>query len=304
MDLERRVEALEKELQVLKGQIQATLLDIQEQILTNAYPTLRAENAAPEPERHATSAPNPITILAANPADTARPGPREDEEDEASPVNVRKVSLNDFEDDAPDEPPAKSRKRGAAPAQPKPDLDLTTLSRLEEWATEKLEHMGVARTKQLIRMYAEQGRFTPDVEATLLNFVSIYEETTVPLATPGSRKRPARPAAPSNNAKASRRAAPQDEPEPAPRKKASASNADNPAMKTIPAEPTPRKQGPSEPPAARAVNTPNQAPPDQASSPNGAPGGDDDDDQASVVLKLIAGIHNAGAGVQWRKKDG
>ena len=68
MDLERRVEALEKELQILKAQIQATLLDIQEQILTNAYPSLRAENAAPPPERPAAMPANPITILAANPA--------------------------------------------------------------------------------------------------------------------------------------------------------------------------------------------------------------------------------------------
>jgi hypothetical protein len=44
MDLEQRVQALEQELQILKNQIQATLLDIREQVLNNTYPALRAED--------------------------------------------------------------------------------------------------------------------------------------------------------------------------------------------------------------------------------------------------------------------
>ena len=196
MDLERRVEALEKELQILKAQIQTTLLDIQEQILTNAYPTLRAENAAPE--RPAAPAAAPITILAAHPEAAAQPAqsaqPPAAAEDTG--INVRKVTLSDH-DDAPPEPPAREQSsRRENSVQAVQDLDLTGLSRLEDWATEKLEHMGVARTKQLIRMYAEQGRFSPDVEATLLKFVSIYEETTGPLPSLPARSNGSRKSAP------------------------------------------------------------------------------------------------------------
>lgn len=52
MDLEQRVTMLEQEIQILKNQIQTTLLDIQEHLLTNAYPTLRAEDDsdAPSPQ--------------------------------------------------------------------------------------------------------------------------------------------------------------------------------------------------------------------------------------------------------------
>ncbi|HXF61174.1 MAG TPA: hypothetical protein VNK95_06135, partial [Caldilineaceae bacterium] len=49
MKLETRVERLEHEFKILKNEIQATLLEIQEQILTHYYPALRGEeNTAPE----------------------------------------------------------------------------------------------------------------------------------------------------------------------------------------------------------------------------------------------------------------
>ena len=299
MDLERRVEALEKELQILKAQIQTTLLDIQEQILTNAYPTLRAENAAPE--RPVAPAAAPITILSANPEAAAQPAHvAQSPADEDTGLKVRKVTLNNL-DDLPAELPAREQPARREPSvQAVQDLDMTALSRLEDWATEKLEHMGVARTKQLIRMYAEQGRFSPDVEATLLKFVSIYEETTGPLPSQPTRSNGSRKSAPTSRMPASRSSAPHSDPaqsEP-PRRKQSPAASNNPAIKTIPADPTPRKQA-SGKPEAKASPVP---PPTQPAQPPN-PGAGDDDDQASVVLKLIAGIHNAGAGVKWRKKE-
>ena len=47
MELEQRIKALEYELKILKNEIQRTLLDIQEQVLTHYYPTLRAEDTEP-----------------------------------------------------------------------------------------------------------------------------------------------------------------------------------------------------------------------------------------------------------------
>jgi hypothetical protein len=45
MELEQRVKMLEQEVEVLKHQLQTTLLDIQELLLTNAYPSLRSEES-------------------------------------------------------------------------------------------------------------------------------------------------------------------------------------------------------------------------------------------------------------------
>lgn len=47
MNLESRLEKLEHEFKILKGEIQTTLLEIQEQILIHYYPTLRADDGVP-----------------------------------------------------------------------------------------------------------------------------------------------------------------------------------------------------------------------------------------------------------------
>ena len=51
MNQEQQIERLEQEVQILKNQIQATLLEIQEHLLTHTYPALRSDVAEhPEPE--------------------------------------------------------------------------------------------------------------------------------------------------------------------------------------------------------------------------------------------------------------
>ena len=47
MDLEVRLEALEAEVKVLKGEIQHILLEIQEQVLLHYYPSLRVQDEEP-----------------------------------------------------------------------------------------------------------------------------------------------------------------------------------------------------------------------------------------------------------------
>ncbi|MEW6580976.1 MAG: hypothetical protein AB1435_17525 [Chloroflexota bacterium] len=104
MDLEQRVTMLEQELQILKNQIQATLLDIQEHLLTNTYPSLRAE-ARPETA--------PVKTVSAKPAAPAEP------EGEPAPLTdqplVRQVSLKDVK---AQEPPAPSRAPERSPENP------------------------------------------------------------------------------------------------------------------------------------------------------------------------------------------
>ncbi|NLF79252.1 MAG: hypothetical protein GX573_26455 [Chloroflexi bacterium] len=92
MDLEQRVIALEQELQILKNQIQATLLDIQEHLLTNAYPSLRAEA---EPTR---LEPAPVKTISVKPR--GQTGTEEDAPDVPQPDSkppIRQVSLEDVQ---------------------------------------------------------------------------------------------------------------------------------------------------------------------------------------------------------------
>ncbi len=94
MNLEQRVETLEQELQVLKSQIQATLLDLQEFMLTNSYPTLRADDQA------APSQPAPAPV-ASQPA-TARPAePAADQAETSAPGPYRQVPTHEHADSPP-----------------------------------------------------------------------------------------------------------------------------------------------------------------------------------------------------------
>jgi hypothetical protein len=107
MNLEQRVEMLEQELQILKSQIHATLLDLQEHILTNSYPTLRSDGPTPvapvvpsPPPSEAETLPvsfqpgGPVRSVSVMPETPSLPG------DSGGLPVVRKVSsLNDLQPD-------------------------------------------------------------------------------------------------------------------------------------------------------------------------------------------------------------
>jgi hypothetical protein len=147
VDLEHRVKVLEQELEILKNQVQATLLDIQEQLLSSYHPALRAGHvngsdgfdgapveAGPEVARQSNgesspstnedtlvlSRPNVKTIAA---HDLQRepgltPGPNASEE----PV-VHRVSLKDMLDEEPPEDdfyPAEVEELAESPEPPEP----------------------------------------------------------------------------------------------------------------------------------------------------------------------------------------
>lgn len=104
MKIENRVEALELELKILKNEIQATLLEIREQVLNHYYPELRAE----EPAR-------PVARAAANGAGNgngrAKPIPAKPSANGGPPpfsdifLQDLGEELDDFEDEEP-APPA------------------------------------------------------------------------------------------------------------------------------------------------------------------------------------------------------
>jgi len=92
MDLEKRVEQLEQELEILKNQIQTTLLAIQEHVLSNTYPALRA------PERGIES--TPAEVVPGHSEEPAPPPP--------SPRKQIKLTSDiTAEDDADDTPEVK-----------------------------------------------------------------------------------------------------------------------------------------------------------------------------------------------------
>jgi hypothetical protein len=71
VELEQRVQALEQELKLLKNEVQATLLDIQEQLLSRRYPALRAaEVTRPEAGAQQSEGEGVISVVSAIDAGT------------------------------------------------------------------------------------------------------------------------------------------------------------------------------------------------------------------------------------------
>jgi hypothetical protein len=192
-------------------------------------------------------------------------------------VSIRKVSLADLtNDEAQPAPPPVVKKEPEQTPRPTPrradngatagsELDSSTLHRLEDWAANKVDRVGAARTRAIIHNHADQGRFSAEIAARLLKFVNMYEAAEaaeVPAPSKPSKKQRSRS---TGQASSTRKAA---------------------------------SSPPASPPAAPAAKPANASPPPPVDP-------EEDEEEASVVLRLIAGIQNAGAGVKWRNhKDG
>lgn len=189
MNLEQRVQQLEQELEILKNQIQTTLLEIQDRMLTQTYPMLRTAEDRPS----APAAPS-VTPPVEPQLNTPRP-PLVAVSDETSDgdVKVRRVNLEELRREptpavqptpvvtqaAPPPPSRPSRKAQQALSSIQPPVkgvDWTTLADLETWVQDKLIQLGAKRTRELIEMYAEQERFTRKIEKALLKFIDHQEE--------------------------------------------------------------------------------------------------------------------------------
>lgn len=192
-ELEHKVRVLEQELQILKNQIQATLLDIQEQLLTNHYPSLRADDAGYVPPPVAAQ-PNPPVEAAVQPAQAA---PQDydayhDTQDTPLPGSiVRTIALDESNGDHPPEAQPEPEPLPAPDAlapdmgwdgqdQPPPQAGAApnweAFTRLSEWACSSAERMGASRTRKLIAMYVDSGYFDAADEDALLQLVSLYDD--------------------------------------------------------------------------------------------------------------------------------
>ncbi len=179
MELDKRVQALEEELQVVKNQIQQALLDIQEQLLSHAYPELHAEDVDPGPTA-------PIRSASVNPSSGSTPTGGE-------PVSVRRVSLDDLSGSsssdraAADASNASTRTRGSnvlhldprpqSSAQPvvspRSDIDFEALEKMESWLSSKIKSLGLKRTYHLVMVYAERGHFSPQMRDAMVEYLRL-----------------------------------------------------------------------------------------------------------------------------------
>jgi hypothetical protein len=217
MSLEKRVEELEKEVALLKAQIQTTLLDIQEHLANQAYPALRGD----EPEHSST--PN---------RNGRKPQPDWEPQDASRTLMkspLRQVRISD--DDLPIDPDP--------PTQP-----------------------DVVRAKKIPAAAPEP----------------------IPAPRPSAPHQPAAPARPHNGqrqAPAPQRPAAQSNGRPAPKPQAA------PQPKPQPAAPRPTQKTPALTKAALQPPARNRSTAEHARI----------EEQNTLVLRLIAGIHNAGAGI-------
>jgi len=178
MELEGRIAALENEMRILKNEIQSTLVDIQEQILTHYYPALRAEESFPSEEIKES--------LRSMPSEWRR---RESEPEETSaPPRVRESSLEDIveslesiseeETMAPRDAPASLE--GQPSSQPEGKMASPSFTELAGWVTDTVERIGEERTRETIEMYAKGEYFTPEVKDSLFQFISLSNDEENP----------------------------------------------------------------------------------------------------------------------------
>lgn len=206
MNLEQRVEDLEMEVQLLKGQIQTTLLEIQEMLLNRTYPVLRGE------ETPVASTPASAPAHEAAPAPQAASSPvqrislaqvEQDDAEEAMPELSVFRKVNSYEEPTP--PPAPVAAAPKAPVLERENWEEAIVNpreasshdwiELENWVSQKVEKLGISRTRELINLYARQERFSTQECELLMQFVDIYDDS---VPKPAAMRHPAPPSKPTN----------------------------------------------------------------------------------------------------------
>jgi translation initiation factor IF-2 len=227
MSLEKRVEELEKEVALLKAQIQTTLLDIQEHLANQAYPALRGDEPGPS----------------STPSRNGRKPQPEWEPEEADHTQMksplRQVRISD--DDLPIDPDP--------PTQP-----------------------AVVRAKK----------------------IPVATPEPMPAPRPSAPRQPAAPAHPQNSQRQA----------PAPQRPAAQSNGRAASKPQAAPQPKPQPTAPKAAPPAAAAPRPTQKTPAPAKAALQPPARKRStaehervEEQNTLVLRLIAGIQNAGAGI-------
>ncbi len=182
MELEQRVKALEYEIKILKNEIQRALLDVQEQVLNNYYPSAPSgagtpSNVAPPISRVGLSAtpapvakPGSVPEVRSTPNDTTRPPLSSGGTMSNQPV-VKKVTLDEIR--AVQAAATALAQPAAAVQQP---VEPPNVVKLLEWIVSSVARIGGKRTIKIIDVYAKKGIITPEVRATLLQVASLSKD--------------------------------------------------------------------------------------------------------------------------------
>ena len=204
----------------------------------------------------------------------------EDDDDEydraAPPPKVKKVSNSTAKAEKAANGTGKAEKaskKAQAAAQPAEPV-MASLAEQQEWVLEHIQSIGVSGTRDLIESYTAKRRFSPEVSDALMRFTDMYaaaaEEQTLPSRPAGMPMSPVTV------------------------KAVSAPPARAPKAKAQPAQPAAQA-------APDNLKTFAAEPSSPESTVNAA--GVDENSNSSIVLRLIAGVQNAGAGVRWGKKE-
>jgi len=165
MAIEDRIKALEDESKVLKNVIQATLLDIQKEILTHYY--------ASEPSEGEATAGN-------------AGWQRERSTGMPSPEGVRPSKDNEKASGTMAEAGGELPFRSTATGQ---ELDHVCLQDREIWATvaklliwlsESVSELGRERVAKTIKMYGAYGYISPEMQKVLMALIAFSREETQP----------------------------------------------------------------------------------------------------------------------------
>jgi len=158
--LDQRVRTLEYELKILKNEIQRTLLDIQEQILTHYYPALRSEQ--PNPVSGSVRSPEAVQEKRGNGGQAPAGG--EVGNAEMSP-QARKVTLEDVR---------KARQEQAGPVEMQPaalqdsKAGQANLVALTGWINSTVPKIGADRASKLLEMFSQKGSLANDAKDVLV----------------------------------------------------------------------------------------------------------------------------------------
>ncbi len=306
MNLEQRVQALEQEVEILKQQIQATLLEIQDHLLKQTYPMLRADSgaAAQHTGQPVVPAPEPPAVkrAASAPARSSANGtahnvPSSDEDAEPSKINVRKVTIEELRGGAPE--------NEEVPLTPAHIVDLeNTRPTPLRLRTQQVEMPQVERVTEAPRKRKSTRDIQPPVQGvdwtTLADLERWVEDKLVNFGVPHTRELICMYAEQERFTRKIEKALLRfiDNYE----ERLTSVKSSTPARRT---GEMPRARRTGEMPRVRRTS---DLPRVQAAVylPDPAPDAPPTQTQETrnVVLRLIAGVHNAGANVKWTKKDG
>jgi hypothetical protein len=161
MAIEDRIKALEDESKVLKNVIQATLLDIQKEILTHYYALevedreVSAGDAGWERDQNT----RPVHERGVS------PGQADEEADESARLSTQ---------DAISRPGLSKQGRGRSCLQ---DREVwATVARLLIWLSESVSDIGRERIAKSIKMYGAFGYISPEMQKVLMALIAFSRE--------------------------------------------------------------------------------------------------------------------------------